>query len=172
MTISFKLWPLLVVSVVPPVWRCVPVEFSHSPPGVGSRAPPAQKFQSLVLYIHMCFVKMCVSVCESTSFCRRLSMSSSACFDRRFSISKRSVREEHAISAAFLFVSVCVCSGECYLLPVRAAAWALLCCWSAPASLQRSAAAGTLSGALSPPPGTHRNTAAWWWWFPNWLLLI
>lgn len=47
----------------------------------------------------------------------------------------------------------------CYPLPVLVAVLALQCCWSAPASAQRSAAVETYTCAPSPPPnrqfGSH-----------------
>lgn len=96
-----------------------------------------------------------------TSFWRRLSMSSRACLDLRFSISRRSVRgwhtgnlsrgtnEKKSTDSRMCSVSMC------YLLPVLVATLAPLCCWSAPASAQRSAAAETYTCVPSPPPNTQ-----------------
>lgn len=46
----------------------------------------------------------------------------------------------------------------CYLLPVQAAVFALLFCWSAPVSGQRSAVADTCTCSPSPPPKIQLST--------------
>ncbi len=45
--------PLPGVSAVPPVWRCVPVELSHSLPNVDWHAPPEQIFELSVFYLFL-----------------------------------------------------------------------------------------------------------------------
>lgn len=58
------------------------------------------------------------------------------------------------IHSLYVFV-LCVC--VFYLLPALVAAWALPCCWSAPASARRSVAAETYTCAPAPPPKTHAH---------------
>lgn len=104
---------------------------------------------------------------DSTSFCRRLSMSSRACLDRRFSISSRSVRQRRKEILSWVSCekwhkgSRCTCSSVCYLLLVLVEAWDQPYCWSVPASVRRSAAADSCTCAPTPPANRQTHRSKW-----------
>lgn len=154
--------PLPLVSADLPASGCVRSALFHSLLECDWHDPSAQD----IFFFQICVEETFLNVSQPcnelfcTSFWRRQCMSSKACLDRCFSISRRSDKEWHTWNKRWGAKGkkkkwvFWLLSRQRYLWLVRVAALAPPCRWSAAAWAQTAAAAEISTCAPSPPPKT------------------